>query len=703
MDLLNFDYSTKNIAKPSEKAYIKKIIGKTEDFCKRLRWKAFFYLNPEAKSKDLNTYGFKSTKTPPIIKELSIFEKKLADMIRSIKFRNYNNPLQKRLQSDIRDKINKTDKLIVSADKTTNFYAMDKTNYENMLENNITQTYRKTSNSISKDINNENTKIATNLNLEDRIYKTAEKEAYITLKDHKDNFCNNPKCRLINPSKSELGKISKKLLDEINTKVRSKTLLLQWKNTADVLKWYKNIDNKADQTFITFDVVDFYPSITAKLLSSALDFAALYTKITNEERNIILHTKKSVLFKAGNTWSKKTSENCFDVTMGSFDGAETCELIGTFLLYEITKKYGNKFGLYRDDGLGILNATPRRVELIKKDICQIFNQHSLKITIDANKKVVNFLDVTLDLNKGNYKPYMKPNNKIVYVHRDSNHPPNIIKNIPLSINKRLSEISSDEAAFKETVSPYQEALQKNGYDHKLTFEKSNNTERKTSKNRHKNVIWYNPPYSQTVNSNIGKIFLRMIDSIFTKDHILHKIFNRKTLKLSYSCMGNIQQAINSHNIKIRSQNNNNENAAGCNCRNRDQCPMPGECLSTSVIYQASVTTNDHSKPVESYVGLTENTFKTRFNNHKSSFNNNSKRNSTELSKYIWQLKDNNTNFEINWKILLRANSFNNITNICHLCLSEKYFIIYRPDMSTLNRRSELISTCRHSKKFLLKY
>ena len=66
--------------------------------------------------------------------------------------------------------------------------------------------------------------------------------------------------------------------------------------------------------------------------------------------------------------------------MGSYDGAETCELVGTFLLHHITSKYGNNFGLYRDGGLGVMNASARVVENVKKDLCSIFNQFGLKIT-----------------------------------------------------------------------------------------------------------------------------------------------------------------------------------------------------------------------------------------------------------------------------------------------------------------------------------
>ena len=113
-----------------------------------------------------------------------------------------------------------------------------------------------------------------------------------------------------------------------------------------MLNWFNNITEKDKHSFITFDVVEFYPSISDTLLNSALDFAAKYTNISAEDRNIIIKAKSSILFNEGNPWGKKSSQTLFDVTMGSYDGAETCELIGAFVLHQITSKYGNNFGLY---------------------------------------------------------------------------------------------------------------------------------------------------------------------------------------------------------------------------------------------------------------------------------------------------------------------------------------------------------------------
>ena len=101
--------------------------------------------------------------------------------------------------------------------------------------------------------------------------------------------------------------------------------------------------------------------------------------------------------------------------------------------------------------------------------CNFFNEHDRKIAFEANKKTVNFLDVTLNLSNGTYMPYTKENNIPLYVNRKSNHPPRIIENIPQSINKRLSEISYDEDSFNKASPLYQKALDDSGYKYRLTF------------------------------------------------------------------------------------------------------------------------------------------------------------------------------------------------------------------------------------------
>ena len=216
-----------------------------------------------------------------------------------------------------------------------------------------------------------------------------------------------------------------------------------------MIEWFKDIEHKQHHSFICFDIVEFYPSIIQDFLNRSLDFASAYDNITDDKRNIIIHAKNAILAHKHETWQKK-GDTTSDVTMGSFDGAESCELVGSFLLSQLQHLNVN-IGLYRDDGLLVCNATPRETENIKKEICRVFNQNGLKITIEANKQIINFLDVTFNLNNSTYKPFTKPNTTLQYVHRGSNHPPITTKNIPAGINRRLSSLSSDKASFDQAA------------------------------------------------------------------------------------------------------------------------------------------------------------------------------------------------------------------------------------------------------------
>ena len=366
------------------------------------------------------------------------------------------------LNKDVKHIKNDSSKLLIPADKTTNFYKLEPQKYNELLEQNITKSYKKAHNDTAQKIQQEDKKITVKLGIDDRVDITAKKEAFITLKDHKPNFANKPTCRLINPTKSEIGKISKQILDRINKKVVAATKINQWKNTSSVIKWFNSIDDRVKHNFICFDIVEFYPSISQDLLNKALDFASIYDKITAEERNIIIQAKNSLLTNKQQQWQKKSSST-FDVTMGSFDGAETCELVGGFLLSQLQTKFGDKIGLYRDDGLAVTDTTQKMTENIKKEICRIFKKHGLQITIEANKQVVNFLDVTLNLSEKTYCPYTKPGDNLLYVHRESNHPPSITRNIPAGINRRISSLSSDQNAFDLAAPAYQKALDERSY------------------------------------------------------------------------------------------------------------------------------------------------------------------------------------------------------------------------------------------------
>ena len=138
-----------------------------------------------------------------------------------------------------------------------------------------------------------------NLEIEDRVFKTTNRECFVTLKDHKENFKNSPKCRLLNPTKCEVGKVSQKILTKKLQIIRRKTGLKQWKNVYSVIEWFKALKNKNNLSFIVFDVVNYYPSITLELLMKALMWARQFVDISDEEIDIIVETKKSILYMNG--------------------------------------------------------------------------------------------------------------------------------------------------------------------------------------------------------------------------------------------------------------------------------------------------------------------------------------------------------------------------------------------------------------------
>ena len=196
MEKFNISYSTKNIPLPSRSEYLQRLIEKTEQFLRRIRWKAYFFLNPDTTSSSKATYGFKSTKNPPPIEELKDFENDMLKMIQSVKFKQVNNSFLDKLKEDT-DRIKNEPKLLIAADKTTNFYKLEPSTYNDLLEKNITKSYKKAQPETTQAIHKENKAIATKLRIDDRVDTTADKDAFITLKDHKPNFANWGKNRLL--------------------------------------------------------------------------------------------------------------------------------------------------------------------------------------------------------------------------------------------------------------------------------------------------------------------------------------------------------------------------------------------------------------------------------------------------------------------------------------------------------------------------
>jgi len=341
MDKYTLNYSTKNIPLPTKRQYLKILTAKVEKVLKRMRWKAYFFdKEPATDQANRNTFGFNTRKCPPKSLDLSNFESELLDMIKHISFKPTRNQFQERMMRDIKT-INSSQKAFIPADKTRNFYQMDKTAYDKLFIQNVTKTYKKADSSCYNNINYEAKSIAKQLGIDEKVECLAKPNAFITLKDHMENFTNNPKCRLINPAKSELGKVSKVLLDNINRKVRDSSKVNQWHNTDEVVEWFENIEDKKSCIFVQFDIEEFYPSISRSLLDKAISHAMKYTSISNDILQAILHSRKSLLFTDHQTWVKKSDDPEFDVTMGSYDGAELCELVGLFILHSLTETYGD--------------------------------------------------------------------------------------------------------------------------------------------------------------------------------------------------------------------------------------------------------------------------------------------------------------------------------------------------------------------------
>ena len=110
--------------------------------------------------------------------------------------------------------------------------------------------------------------------------------------------------------------------------------------------------------------------------------------------------------------------------------------------------------MYRDDGLGVFkNKSGPVSEKIRKSIQAIFRKNELKIIIQCNLKIVDYLDVTFNLTDSSYRPFNKTNNEINFIHKQSNHPPSVIKQLPLSVERRLRKLCSNEKS-SVILSPY---------------------------------------------------------------------------------------------------------------------------------------------------------------------------------------------------------------------------------------------------------
>ena len=144
--------------------------------------------------------------------------------------------------------------------------------------------------------------------------------------------------------------------------------------------------------------------------------------------------------------------------------------------------------------------------------------------------------IILNLLDGTCKPYLKPKNTSQYIHKEFNHSPSI-KQIIITIKRPLSNHSSNEIVYCHAAEDYEKALKKLGYNVKLQYKPIiQNANNKINCKR--NVIWFNPPFIETVSTKLGHYFLNRLDNHFPKNYKFSNIFKRNNIKASYSCTKN---------------------------------------------------------------------------------------------------------------------------------------------------------------------
>ena len=132
----------------------------------------------------------------------------------------------------------------------------------------------------------------------------------------------------------------------------------QWRNTLQVINWFKNLTHEKNRRFIKFDIADFYPLISEDPLSRAISYARTIMTTDNKVIDAIKFARKSLQFIKERTWVKRGEHSSFHVTVGSFDAAEICKIVGIYLLEKLSPLLVKEnFDLCRDDGLATVNSS----------------------------------------------------------------------------------------------------------------------------------------------------------------------------------------------------------------------------------------------------------------------------------------------------------------------------------------------------------
>ena len=293
MEQLDFagNYSFKNIPTPGKLEYMKQLVNSIEKLLRRMRWRAFYFLqlgegndNDTQCADDENIENsrfkrlFKSEAKPPFIEEMEQFEKDLLELPKKLEYRQHINEFQKLIKGNLKKiREDNPNKIIVAADKTRNYYVCDLQKHDKLLMENISKEYRLADPSELTQVNIRASKIAKKEGLEKRMQIFTPGNAYFTNKDHKKD--GKLSCRVINPAKTHVGKLSQEILREKISELREKLPLNHWKSTQEVLEWFNTLKYTQGRSknqsfkFVKFDIEAYYPSITRELLQKSISFA----------------------------------------------------------------------------------------------------------------------------------------------------------------------------------------------------------------------------------------------------------------------------------------------------------------------------------------------------------------------------------------------------------------------------------------------
>ena len=132
------------------------------------------------------------------------------------------------------------------------------------------------------------------------------------------------------------------------------------------------------------------------------------------------------------------------------------------------------------------------------------------------------MHMKVNAHSGKYYPYRKQNNSLPYIHKQSNCPPSVINRIPFMISKPLTDIFRDKEHFDKAARIYNEARKNSGFNKTLNFSPTIPSRR----HRGRNIIWFNPPFNSNVKTNVGKLYLTLLQKHFPRHHKYYKLFNK---------------------------------------------------------------------------------------------------------------------------------------------------------------------------------